>query len=106
MPPPSTKPLEGRVAVVTGGSRGIGRGIALRLARDGAHCVITYRRQADAAHEVVEAVERLGVKGLALPLELAEPPAAAPFMDRIGEAFGRLDILVASAAATPLPPTL
>jgi enoyl-[acyl-carrier protein] reductase III len=91
------RPLAGRVAVVTGGSRGIGQGIALRLARDGAHCVITYRRQADAAHEVVEAVERLGVKGLALPLELAEPTAAAPFMDRIGEAFGRLDILVASA---------
>ena len=100
------RPLSGRVAVVTGGSRGIGRGIALRLARDGAHCVITYRRQADAAHEVVEAVERLGVKGLALPLELAEPSAAAPFMDRIGEAFGRLDILVASAAATAFRPML
>ena len=100
------RPLAGRVAVVTGGSRGIGRGIALRLARDGAHCVITYRRQADAAHEVVEAVERLGVKGLALPLELAEPSAAAPFMDRIGEAFGRLDILVASAAATAFRPML
>ena len=74
--------------------------LALRLARDGAHCVITYRRQADAAHEVVEAVERLGVKGLALPLELADPSAAAPFMDQVGEAFGRLDVLVASAAAT------
>ncbi len=100
------RPLAGRVAVVTGGSRGIGRGIALRLARDGAHCVITYRRQADAAHEVVEAVERLGVKGLARPLELAEPAAAASFMDRIGEAFGRLDILVASAAATAFRPML
>jgi enoyl-[acyl-carrier protein] reductase III len=94
------------VAVVTGGSRGIGRGIALRLARDGAHCVVTYRRQAGAAQEVVEAVERLGVKGLALPLELGEPAAAAPFMDRIGEAFGRLDVLVASAAATAFRPML
>ena len=73
MAPASPRPLDGRVAVITGGARGIGRAIALRLARDGAHCVITYRRSAELAAAVVEEIGREGVKGLALPLELAEP---------------------------------
>jgi enoyl-[acyl-carrier protein] reductase III len=98
------KPLGERVAVITGGSRGIGRAIALRLAQDGAHCAITYRRNAELAAEVVGAVERLGVKGLALPLELGEPSQVRPVFERIREAFGRIDILVASAAATAFRP--
>ncbi len=102
----SMRPLEGRVAIVTGGSRGIGRAIALRLARDGAHCALTYRRNEALAREVVEAIQREGVKGLALPLELAEPSRMRPVIERIGEAFGRVDILVASAAATAFRPML
>jgi enoyl-[acyl-carrier protein] reductase III len=98
------RPLGGRVAVITGGSRGIGRGIALRLARDGAHCAITYRRNAELAAEVVRAVEGLAVKALALPLELTEPSQVRPVFERIGEVFGRVDILVASAAATAFRP--
>ena len=98
------KPLEGRVAVVTGGARGIGRGIALRLAREGAHCVITYRRSAELAAAVVEEIEREGVKGLALPLELAQPSQVPPVFERIGKVFGRVDILVANAAATSFRP--
>ncbi len=94
------KPLRGRVAVVTGAGRGIGRGIAVRLARDGAHCVITYRRNAELAGQVVEEIEREGVRGLALPLELSDPSQVGPVFERIGEAFGRVDILVANAAAT------
>jgi enoyl-[acyl-carrier protein] reductase III len=101
---PASKPLEARVALVTGGARGIGRGIALRLAREGAHCVITYRRGADAAATVVEELEREGVKGLALPLELAEPSQVPAVFERVGESFGRLDILVANAAATSFQP--
>ena len=57
-----TRPLEGRVAVVTGGSRGIGRGIALRLARDGAHCAITYRKDGAAAARAVAELEAVGVR--------------------------------------------
>jgi enoyl-[acyl-carrier protein] reductase III len=104
MPRASTKPLGGRVAVITGGARGIGRGIALRLARDGAHCVITFRRSADIAAAVVAEIEREGVKGLALPLELAEPSQVPAVFERIGETFGRVDILIANAAATSFRP--
>jgi enoyl-[acyl-carrier protein] reductase III len=106
MAPASTKPLDGRVAVITGGARGIGRAIALRLARDGAHCAITYRRSEGLAAEVVGQVEREGVKGLALQLELGLPSHVPPVLERVGEAFGRVDILVANAAATAFRPLL
>jgi enoyl-[acyl-carrier protein] reductase III len=96
--------LAGRVALVTGGSRGIGRGIALRLASEGADCVVTYRKQAHLAQEVVAAVEARGRRALALPLDLADPSAVAPAVARVAEAFGRLDILVANAAATAFRP--
>ena len=99
-----SRPFEGRVAVVTGGARGIGRGIALRFARDGADCVITYRRGADVAAGVVRELEREGVKAHAVPLELAEPAQVPAVFERIGETFGRVDILVANAAATSFRP--
>jgi enoyl-[acyl-carrier protein] reductase III len=104
MAPPATRPLDSRVAVITGGARGIGRALARRLAREGAHCVITYRRSADLAAAVVEEIGREGVKGLALRLELEEPAQVAPAFERIGDAFGRVDILVANAAATAFRP--
>jgi len=81
-------PLAGRVAVVTGGSRGIGRGIALHLAREGADCVITYRRNDAAAAETVAALEATGWRAHAERHELAEP------------------VLVANAAATAFRPVL
>lgn len=99
-------PLEGRVAVVTGASRGMGRAIALRLARDGAHCVVLYRRESVRAGEVVAEVERLGRRALALQIELGEPAEVGPVFARIGDAFGRVDILVANAAATAFRPML
>ncbi len=94
------------MAVITGGGRGIGRGIAERLARDGAHCAITYRKNAGVAAEAVAAIEREGVKALALPLELAEPSQVGPAFERIAEVFGRVDVVVASAAATAFRPLL
>jgi enoyl-[acyl-carrier protein] reductase III len=98
--------LAGRVAVVTGASRGMGRAIALRLARDGADCVVMYRRDAARAGEVVAEIERLGRRALALQIELGEPAQVAPAFERIGEAFGRVDIVVANAAATAFKPML
>ncbi len=93
------KSLEGRVAVVTGASRGMGRAIALRLARDGAHCVVLYRRDTVRADDVIAEIERLGRRALALPIELGEPAQVGPAFERIAETFGRVDIFVANAAA-------
>ncbi len=100
------KPLHGRVAVVTGASRGMGRSIALRLAGDGADCVILYRQAAEQAREVAERVEAAGSRALALAVDLREPAQVAPVFERIAEVFGRVDILVANAAATAFKPIL
>jgi enoyl-[acyl-carrier protein] reductase III len=99
-------PLEGRVAVVTGGSRGIGRAIALRLAADGADCVVTYRRREDLARQVAGEIEGCGRRALALPLDLTEPSQVGPMIEQAGERFGRVDFLVANAAATAFRPFL
>jgi len=100
------RPLEGRVAVVTGGSRGIGRGIALHLSRAGADCVITFRKNGAAAAETVGALEALGGRARAERLDLAEPQQIGPVFERIASAFGRVDVLVANAAATAFRPVL
>ena len=98
--------LDGRVAVVTGGSRGIGRGIALRLARDGADCVITYRRNEAAAADAVAAVIALGRRAHAERLDLGEPEQVGPVFERIASVFGHVDVLVANAAAAAFRPML
>jgi enoyl-[acyl-carrier protein] reductase III len=99
-------PLAGRVALVTGGSRGIGRGIALRLAADGADCAITYRTRAEQARAVVGELEALGRRALALPLALDEPSQVPDAVAKAAETFGRVDVLVANAAATAFRPLL
>jgi enoyl-[acyl-carrier protein] reductase III len=98
--------LAGRAALVTGGSRGIGRAIARRLAAEGADCAITYRRNEEAARGAVAEIEATGRRGLALPLDLGEPASAGRVVEEVGERFGRLDVLVASAAATAFRPML
>jgi enoyl-[acyl-carrier protein] reductase III len=95
-----------RTALVTGGGRGIGRAIALRLARDGADCAITYRAQPEHAREVVAEIEALGRRALALPLALEEPAQVPGAVAKAIEAFGRVDVLVANAAATAFRPML
>ena len=97
-------PLTGRVAFVTGGSRGMGRAIAVRLAEDGADCVVTYRREGDKAREVVDGIVGLGRRALALELPLEDRDRVGPVFERVAETFGRVDILVANAAATAFRP--
>jgi len=96
----SAGPLAGRVAVVTGGSRGMGRALPLDLARRDTACVFTYRQNAALASEVAAEIERLGPRALALAVELAEPERVVRVFEKIRAEFGRLDILVANAAAT------
>jgi len=89
--------LEGRFALVTGGSRGIGRGIALELAREGADVAVNYRRDEEAARATVADIERLGRRAVALQADVAEWPAVEAMVGRALEAFGRLDVVVANS---------
>lgn len=96
--------LNGKTALVTGGSRGIGAATALRLAREGADVAVTYVHGKDAAAEVVRAVEALGRRAVALRADAADAGDAAGAVGRAAEAFGGLHILVNNAAAGLLGP--
>ncbi|MBX5465612.1 MAG: 3-oxoacyl-[acyl-carrier-protein] reductase [Clostridia bacterium] len=89
--------LEGAVALVTGASRGIGRAIALELARAGARVAVNFRGQAERAAEVAEEIERLGGEALTLQGDVAEPATAARLVAAVLERWGRLDVLVNNA---------
>lgn len=90
--------LAGKVALVTGASRGIGAATALRLARDGADIALTYQSSAEKAREVARAVEGYGVRGAAFLADQSDPEQAARLVDLVVESFGRLDVLVNNAA--------
>ncbi|MEU6951137.1 3-oxoacyl-ACP reductase family protein [Streptomyces sp. NPDC045714] len=96
--------LAGKVALVTGGSRGIGAATALRLAEEGADVALTYVSAADRAQEVVKAIEALGRKGLAIRADSADPAAVVGSVERTATEFGRLDILVNNAGVFPYGP--
>ncbi|MFL1378155.1 MULTISPECIES: SDR family NAD(P)-dependent oxidoreductase [unclassified Nocardiopsis] len=91
-------------ALVTGGGRGIGAAVAVRLAEAGFDVALTYERDEDAAAKVVTAVEGHGRRGLALRVDAADADATVRAVDRVAEAFGRLDVLVNNAAVFPVGP--
>ncbi|MDP8939800.1 MAG: 3-oxoacyl-[acyl-carrier-protein] reductase [Actinomycetota bacterium] len=90
----------GRVAVVTGGGRGIGRAIAVRLAREGANVAVVYRSNDDAAEETAALVRKAGVGCETFKGDVASPEDVQSIFKGIAEAFGRLDILVNNAGVT------
>jgi 3-oxoacyl-[acyl-carrier protein] reductase len=92
--------LEGRVAIVTGASRGIGRAIALELASRGANVVINYNRSSEAAESVVETICEAGGKGLAIQADVSDFQQAQDLIKTTIESFGNLDILVNNAGVT------
>ncbi len=92
--------LEGRRALVTGGSRGIGRAICLELARAGAAVAVNYNASEDAAREVVAAIEADGGTAAALPGDVAESDQAAALVKAAASELGGLDILVNNAGIT------
>ncbi|WP_158881155.1 SDR family NAD(P)-dependent oxidoreductase [Amycolatopsis anabasis] len=93
--------LEGKVALVTGGSRGIGAAIADRLAAGGANVALTYVSTRGRADEVVSRIEAHGRKGLAIQADSADPAAVTAAVEGTVEAFGGLDILVNNAGIFP-----
>jgi 3-oxoacyl-[acyl-carrier protein] reductase len=89
---------EQRTAIVTGGSRGIGRAVAERLARDGLGITLTFRERADAAREVVERIEASGGQAQAIRADLADAVDIDAIFQAHDSRFGRLDVLVLNAA--------
>jgi 3-oxoacyl-[acyl-carrier protein] reductase len=92
--------LGGKSALVTGGSRGIGRAIVLRLAQQGADVCLSYRGNADASREAVDAVESIGRRAIAVQGDVSQPETAEQVVKAALAEFGKVDILVNNAGIT------
>ncbi len=94
--------LTGKNAFVTGGSKGIGAAIALKLAEEGANVTITYSKSEAEAKSVVEKIEAKGVKGIAIQADAVEAENVVKAVQKAAETFGKIDILVNNAAIAEL----
>ena len=99
-----SKPLKGKAALVTGGSRGIGAAIVKRLAREGAHVAFTYVSNPDKADETVQAAQALGVKALAIRADSADAKALVAAVEQTVKELGGIDILVNNAGIAKIAP--
>jgi 3-oxoacyl-[acyl-carrier protein] reductase len=99
-----SRKLEGKIALITGGSRGIGAAIAKRLAADGATIAITYAKDTNAASAVVKTIEQSGGKAIAIQADAAKAEAVKAAVEKAFATFGQLDVLVNNAGtAIPKP---
>ena len=98
--------LSGKVALVTGSSRGIGRGIAIELAKTGADVVVHYARKASMAEAVAEEIQSMGRRAIAVKANFADKEKIDAMLDHIEDIFGGVDIFVANAATGGFRPML
>ena len=91
------KRLQNKIALITGGSRGIGAAIAKRFAAEGCHVAISYREAKNKASDLVKELEQEGVKALALQADQADPAQVKALVEKVGKHFGKIDILVNNA---------
>jgi len=96
--------LEGKVALVTGGSRGIGAAVAQRLAEDGADVAFTFHQNQERADEVADRIKAAGRRAVAMRVDSADATATAAAVDRVAGELGRLDVLVNNAGVGVLAP--
>lgn len=99
-PMTSAASYAGKVALITGASRGIGKTLALTLGAGGACVVINYKKNADLAEDVREQVERRGGRAVTVAADMEDPADIDRLFDTAGEAYGRLDFFVSNAAAS------
>ncbi len=99
-------PLSGKTALVTGGTRGIGRAVALKLASAGSDVVIVYHNSHEEAEAVCAAIRQLGRQAQAIQADVSEPELVAEVLAAVRRQFGRLDLLVSNAAVGVLRPAL
>jgi acetoacetyl-CoA reductase len=97
---PQSKPLDNKVAVVTGGSRGIGKAIALELSKHGAQVVINYNNSAEAAYSVVDEIKAKGGIAFACQADVSDSLQAQSLIEDTMSLYGRVDILVNNAGIT------
>src|SRR5262245_58238130 len=93
--------LAGRTALVTGGSRGIGRAVALLLAQAGADVAVTFLSRTAEAKEVADEIRGMGRRAMAFGGDLADPAVCDRMAEAVQQAFGRLDCFVANAGIWP-----
>ncbi|HEY0726894.1 MAG TPA: SDR family NAD(P)-dependent oxidoreductase, partial [Pyrinomonadaceae bacterium] len=97
---PDQKPFAGKAAIVTGGTRGIGRAIAIELAQRGADVAFNYAQSVESAETLKSELEALGVRALAFQCNVGNTEAAAEMVKQVKDAFGRIDFLVHNAGIT------
>jgi enoyl-[acyl-carrier protein] reductase III len=96
--------LSGKTVIVTGGSRGMGKQLALRLGGEGANVVVNYRRDAEAAEQTVGQIEQAGGAALAVQADVSETEAVDSLVAKAADRFGKIDVVVANAAASAFKP--